>query len=77
MTTAYFGLFVWVNDYPITGSVLDVRNIAKPRKEPHEYKEMEVATVHFRGRGKYEAVIGKIGRKYAIYSDILSDYMYS
>ncbi len=60
----YFGMFVWVNDNPVAGSVLNLSNIAKPRRVVHEYQEMGVATVPHRGSGRHEAIIGRIGRKY-------------
>ncbi|XP_052792472.1 uncharacterized protein LOC128226566 [Mya arenaria] len=56
-----FCLFIWINDNPISGSVLRIRNIVHPRRDFNAYTEGETVTVKCPGIGKHDALIGKIG----------------
>lgn len=56
-------LFIWINDDPITGNVLRISNIVHPRCGYDDYKVGQKVLVKCPGMGKFEAMIGKIGRK--------------
>ncbi|XP_060564093.1 uncharacterized protein LOC132723396 [Ruditapes philippinarum] len=56
-----FGLFVWINDTPITGTVLSLSNIVEPRKELTDYKVGDLVSVRFSKFGIPKGIIGTIG----------------
>ena len=58
-----FGLFVWINDNPITGNVLNLTNIKEPRKSIYEYQEGDHVLAKCHGHGYCDAQIGKISGK--------------
>ncbi|KAH3770115.1 hypothetical protein DPMN_171396 [Dreissena polymorpha] len=55
------GLFIWINDVPISGSVLKLSNIVFPRSDYSSYAIGQNVTVKCPGFGKHDAVIAKIG----------------
>ena len=57
------GLFIWINDVPISGSVLKLSNIVFPRSDYSSYAVGQNVTVKCPGFGKHDAVIAKIGGK--------------
>ena len=57
------GIFVWVDDYPVTGNVLNLKNIVEPRKPIEEYQELEEVKAKCPGFGVQNAIIGKIAGK--------------
>ena len=59
-----FALFIWVNDKPVQGSVLNMINIIEPRCDLKDYKVGQKVRVKFRGFGDHEAVIGMISGKF-------------
>lgn len=60
MAGKYFGIFVWINDDPVTGNVLNLTNIVEPRKPIEDYKENEKMKVKCPGFGIQDAILAKI-----------------
>lgn len=69
-----FALFVWINDNPITGTVLSLSNIVEPRKELTDYKVGDLVSVRFSRFGVPKGIIGKIGGKLLLLSFIFIYY---
>ena len=59
----YFAIFMWINDDPVTGNVLNLSNIVEPRKPLEEYKEFQQVLAKCPGYGLQRGVIGKISGK--------------
>lgn len=57
-------LIVWINDDPVQGNVLSMKNIQEPRKAYTEYKVGDRVTAFCPGFGKQPGVIGKIGGRF-------------
>ena len=56
-------IVVWVGDYPVTGNVLNLKNIVEPRKPIKENTEMEEVKAKCPGFGVQNAIIGKSAGK--------------
>ena len=54
----YFGIFIWINDEPVTGNVLNLSSIVEPRKPLMAYKDKVKAKCP--GFGVQTGVVGKI-----------------
>lgn len=59
-----FGLFIWINDDPVTGNVLNLRNIIDPRWPPEQYTVGLKVEARCPGFGKQDAIIGQIGGRW-------------
>ena len=55
-----FGIFVWINDDPITGNVLNMKSVVEPRKPLIDYKVGDRVLAKCPGFGIQTGVIGKI-----------------
>ena len=67
MAKNLFGIFIWINDDPVTGNVLNLTNIVEPRKGLDDYKEGETVKAKCPSYGHQIAVIGKIAGKIIIF----------
>jgi len=55
---------LWVDDKPIQGSILLLKQIEQPRRDVSAYKEGDTVKAPCRGfRGLHKAILGKIGSK--------------
>ncbi|XP_060607334.1 uncharacterized protein LOC132759560 [Ruditapes philippinarum] len=60
-TPESFALMIWINDNPVTGNAVRIRQIVEPRKAYHEYRDGETVKVKLARFGIVEGVIAKLG----------------
>jgi len=73
MAKKLFGVFIWINDDPVTGNVLNLSNIIEPRKALEDYREGEKVKAKCPSYGHQIGVIGKIAGKSKIIIVIIRD----
>lgn len=62
-TSESYALMIWINDSPVTGNAVRIRQIMEPRKAYSEYIEGETVKVKLARFGIVEGVIAKLGGK--------------
>ena len=61
------GLFIWYEDDPVVGNVLNLSSFISPRLDFKDYKEEDSVTAACPSFGEVPAIIGKISGKFYLF----------